>query len=40
MLQPQAEELEVLAGREGRFVLPLQLYAQHHDHVRVADGFP
>jgi hypothetical protein len=40
VLQPQAEELEVLAGREGGFVLPLQLDAQHHDDVGVADRLP
>ena len=39
MLQPQAVELEVLAGGEGGFVLPFQLHAQHHDDVGVADRF-
>ena len=39
MLQPQAVEPEILARRKGRFVLPLQLHAQHHDHVGIADGF-
>ena len=39
VLQPQPVEAEILAGREGRLVLPLELHAQHHDHVGVVDGF-
>ena len=38
VLQPQPVELEVLARRERRLVLPLELHAQHHDDVGVADG--
>ena len=38
VLQAQAVEPEIFAGRKGRFVLPLQLHAQHHDDVGVADG--
>jgi hypothetical protein len=36
MLQAEAVELEILAGGEGRFVLPLELDAEHHDDVGVA----
>ncbi len=37
MLQLQPEEAEVLARGHGRFMLPLQLHAQHHDHVDIAN---
>ena len=36
MLQPQPVEAEVFAGGHRRFVLPLELHAQHHDDVGVA----
>ena len=39
MLQTQPVEREIFARREGRFVLALQLDAQHHDDVGVANGF-
>ena len=37
MFQPQTVKTEVFARRHGRFMLPLQLHAQHHDDVGVAD---
>ncbi len=39
MLQPQAVEPEIFARRKCRFVLPLQLHAQHHDDVGIANRF-
>ena len=37
MLEPQAVEPEVFARGKRRFVLPLELHAQHHDDIGVAD---
>src|SRR5581483_4381270 len=37
VLQPQAVKLKIFALRERRFMLALQLYAQHHDHVGAGD---
>ncbi len=39
MLKAQAEKLVVFACGKRGFVLPLQLDAQHHDDVDVADRF-
>ena len=33
------EELKIFVRRKGGFMLPLQLHAQHHDHVDIANGF-
>src|SRR5450759_2367145 len=38
VLQLQAVEAEILAGRKTRLMLPLQLHAQHHDNVGVLQG--
>src|ERR1700675_663641 len=38
MLQAKAVKPIIVAGRKGRLVLPLELNAQHHDYVGVADG--
>src|SRR5947208_1708373 len=37
MVQPKPVELKILARRERRLVLPLELHAQHHDNVGVAE---
>src|SRR5262249_4727913 len=38
MFQLQAVKAKVLAGGKRRLVLALELDAQHHDHIAVADG--
>src|SRR5579884_1992185 len=38
MLRPEAVKAEVLGGGYRGLVLPLQLNAQHHDHVGIANG--